>query len=121
METSAGVMAQNCRPIFKLAGMKHFRGQPDHDYWRSPFTFREKAHIWLSLSFVFALIGFVCWRHPARPPFSGKFAWLKSFFYANLGPDGVVLLMSIVAGACLIAGTILWRKGDGRIAKSSEE
>ena len=92
--------------------MKHFRGQPDHDYWRSPFTPREKARVWWGLSVVFGLLGYIYWRRPPNPPFSGKLAWAESLMYANFGPIGVPLLMGIIAAGSFVAGFFLWQKSN---------
>jgi hypothetical protein len=92
--------------------MKHFRGQPDHDYWRSPFTPRETARIWWGFSVVFAVLTYVYWRSPSKPPFSGRFAWAESLVYANFGPIGIPLFMGIIAAVSFVAGFLFWQKSN---------
>jgi hypothetical protein len=90
--------------------MKLFRGQPDHDYWRARITALDKARVWWGLSVGFAYLSFSAWRHPTKPPFTGKLAWLESMMYFNYGSIGVPLLWGIIAAASFIAGVFLWQE-----------
>ena len=88
----------------EIAHMKLWRGQPDHDHWKTSFTAKERAHLSSGLGFCMFTLGFMEWTSPQAPPFTGKWAWLFSWTYSNFGPHGAV-------GLYLALGTLLIRMG----------
>ncbi len=72
--------------------MKLWRGQPDHNYWRVPFTAKERAFALLGLGACFCLLAVSSWMSPPRPPFTGKWAWAHSWAYSRFGESGVAWL-----------------------------
>lgn len=88
--------------------VKHWRGQPDHDHWRKPFTASERAWMWWGFSGFFGLLAVLDWLHPKQPPFSGKWSWLYSWAYSNFGSIGIVRLMLAVSAILFIAGFVCW-------------
>ena len=90
--------------------MKLFRGQPDHDHWRRPFTPTEKANAWAGIGVLFLIMGGMKWVAPDVPPFTGKWSWLRGPLYEALGPRGISVAM-IVGGALFISAAIFtWLK-----------
>jgi hypothetical protein len=85
--------------------MKLFRGQPDHDHWRRPFTPTEKANAWAGVGALLLIMGGTRWLTPDVPPFTGKWSALHSSLYEAFGPRGIPLAM-FLAGALFIAAAI---------------
>ena len=91
--------------------MKLWRGQPEHDHWRKPFTAKEKAFAWCGLSVLLAVLGAFEWLSPSQNPFSGKWAWLFTWAYA-LGPRGPALVYFTLAGSLIVTAVRAWAKND---------
>lgn len=92
--------------------MKLWRGQPDHNHWKRPFTARERAVAWWGLAACFGLLALSDWVSPKQPPFSGKWGWLYSWAYSAFGPYGIVGLEAVVAGLLLAVGVAYWFRRD---------
>lgn len=90
--------------------MKLWRGQPDHNYWRSPFSARESAVAWWGLGLMFLVAGANNWANPGGPPFTGKWSWLYAWAYNALGAKGPAILLIAVAGLLAMAGLLAWRR-----------
>jgi hypothetical protein len=90
--------------------MKLWRGQPDHDHWRRPFSSTEKAVAWAGFGLCFLVLGAVNWLTPQAPPFSGKWSWLHSALYETFGPRGIPAGMFAAGALFLIAALLTWRK-----------
>jgi hypothetical protein len=90
--------------------MKHWRGQPDHNYWTKLFTSKERAVAQWGIG-VFALsLALAEWTSPTRPPFTGKWGWLLSWGYSTMGPNGTVYLYLGTASVLFLFGASSWLK-----------
>jgi hypothetical protein len=97
--------------------MKLFRGQPDHDHWRKPFTVAEKAAAWAGFGLVFLVIGGLHWLAPPVPPFTGKWSWLEGVLYEEFGPPGIPVA-TLAAGALMfIGGLVTWWEAKHKNAR----
>ena len=90
--------------------MKLWRGQPDHNHWRSPFSAKEHAAVWWGLGIVSLAMGASTWTNPGGPPFMGKWSWLYGLAYQSFGPKGPALLYITIAGLLAVAGLMAWRR-----------
>lgn len=90
--------------------MKVFRGQPDHNHWRRPFTPLELANVWAAIGALLLMVGVRKWFTPDVPPFTGKWRWLFGSLYKAFGPRGIPVAM-FLSGVLLIGVAIpLWLK-----------
>lgn len=90
--------------------MKIFRGQPDHDHWRRPFSPTEKAAAWAGLGLCFVILGMSNWLTPPAPPFSGRWSWLYVSLHEAFGPRGVPLAMFAIGALFVVAAVFTWWK-----------
>ena len=90
--------------------MKLWRGEPDHPYWTSPFTPKEKALLWWGLGSCFFLLGTVDWLNPPVPPFSGRWSWVSSWAYYALGTHGLAVLQGGLGLLLVLAGCLQWAR-----------
>ncbi|MDR0775356.1 MAG: hypothetical protein LBE81_01780 [Azonexus sp.] len=95
--------------------MKLFRGQPDHDYWRKPFTPTEKVNVWAGLGALSLLMGGMHWSNPPEPPFTGKWSWVYRPLYEAFGSQGIPAAELLVGALFIVAAAWTWlrekRKG----------
>lgn len=90
--------------------MKLWRGQPDHDHWRAPFTPRELAVAWLGLGACFLILGLYEWFSPATPPFTGKWGRLLAWAHDSLGPNGPAIVFLVPGVLMGLVGAASWRR-----------
>jgi len=90
--------------------MKQWRGEPDHDHWRAPFTGRERAAAFWGLGGVGFALGLVEWINPHAPPFTGRWGWLPSLAYNAIGPKGPAFGWFAIAIVLTLAGALAWTK-----------
>jgi hypothetical protein len=90
--------------------MKLFRGQPDHDYWRRPFTPAEKANAWAGIGVLLLIMGGMKWITPDVPPFTGKWSWLYGPLYDAFGPRGTAVAMFSAGALFIVAAISTWLK-----------
>lgn len=83
--------------------MKLNRGEPGHPHWRTPFTAKEKAKLWLGLGACSIVMGVVEWAIPSNPPFAGRWGWLHAAAHDALGIHGVAILW-LASGMLLAVG-----------------
>ena len=69
--------------------MKTFRGQPDHDHWRKPFSATEKANAWAGFGIVLLAMGMSEWFNPRQPPFTGRWSWVFRSLHDSFGAHGM--------------------------------
>jgi hypothetical protein len=93
--------------------MKLNRGEPDHPYWRTPFTPKEKAVAWLGLGACFLVLGIMDWVNPPSPPFTGRWSWLTSWAYGALGAHGPATLYFLIGALFVIAGGLHFARRGG--------
>jgi hypothetical protein len=91
--------------------MKLNRGEPDHPHWKTPFTPQEKAMASLGIGCCFLLLAMADWFDPSKPPFTGRWGWLKSAAYEAFGLHGAVVLYCVIGAAFVIAGCVKWLQG----------
>lgn len=90
--------------------MKLNRGEPDHAFWKTPFTPKEKAMAWLGLGSCFLVASAVEWWTPSQPPFTGRWSWLTTAAYNAFGLHGQAVLYGIVGALCVIAACVYWTR-----------
>jgi hypothetical protein len=88
--------------------MKLWRGQPDHDNWRLPFSSREKAGMYLGISAMLLVLTLSELYTPSVPPFAGRYSWLHSTFYQLNSDFGIIGFYSLIALIIFIVGTLKW-------------
>lgn len=49
-------------------------------------------------------------QNPTKPPFTGRWAWLHKWAYANFGDLGMVILLVSAAGSLVLLGAAAWLK-----------
>src|SRR5262245_40946735 len=89
-----------------LGDMKLWRGEPDHPYWKTPFSPKEKALVALGLGAGFLLLGAYDWLNPRVPPFSGRWSWVSSWAYYTLGTHGPAALEGGLGLLMVLAGCL---------------
>ena len=90
--------------------MKLWRGQPDHNHWRKPFTNRQLANVWLGFSAFVILLALLEWRNPKLPPFSGRYSWLYSSLYNINNSSGILIFYIAIAVILMFFGISKWLK-----------
>jgi len=88
--------------------MKIWRGQPDHNHWRTEFTARERGVAWLAIGGVFWVLAFLKWSSPEGSPFSGKWGWLIAWAHESLGTKGPAIVLMTVGAVFTLCGAIAW-------------
>lgn len=90
--------------------MKLFRGQPDHDHWRRPFTPTEKANAWAGIGAILLIMGGIKWLAPDVPPFTGRWSWLYLSLYEAFGLRGISVAMFLAGALFIVAAISTWFK-----------
>ena len=90
--------------------MKLWRGQPDN--WTFKPTARELAHAWTGMGGMFVVM--VCYELWFPSAHTGRWDWLHNMAVSAFGPQGSVVLYSIVAAAFLFFGIREYRSSSGR-------
>src|SRR5262245_37873252 len=90
--------------------MKLWRGEPDHPYWTSPFTPKEKALFWWGLGAGFLLLGVYDWLNPRVPPFTGRWSWVVSWAYYAPGTHGPAALQGGLGLLFVVLGCSQWAR-----------
>ena len=90
--------------------MKLWRGQPDHDHWKTRFTSGEKAVGWLGVGTMCMLLAFSDWQNPPQPPFTGKWRWLYSWIHSVFGPHGRAGLYLVVGLLLFVVAVVYWQQ-----------
>ncbi len=88
--------------------MKLWRGQPDHNHWKTPFTPKERALAQLGIGACFCLLALSDWISPKQPPFTGKWGWLYSWAHSNFGEFGAVWLELGIAMLLFALAGLSW-------------
>jgi len=88
--------------------MKLFRGQPDHDHWRRPFTPTEKANAWAGIGAILLIMGVMKWLDPDVPPFTGRWSWLYRSLYEAFGPRGIPVAAFLAGASFIVAAISTW-------------
>lgn len=63
---------------------------------RRPFSARERGWTGVGLGLCVGLLAWQEYLQPSARPFAGKWAWLKDFMYAQLGPHGVAVGFGLI-------------------------
>jgi len=91
--------------------MKLWRGQPDGWAWKP--TGRDIARAWIGLGVIFLLLALHTLWFPSASSRTGRWRWLIDVFLAAFGPQGQVVLYSIIAAAFLFFGIRKYRATSG--------
>lgn len=68
-------------------------------------------HFYLGFGGVSALLAFLEWERPSRPPFTGRWSWLHQALFETLGTRGLFAWWALLAGVLLVYGIFLSRRG----------
>jgi hypothetical protein len=95
--------------------MKLWRGQPDHDHWRTPFTPQEKAYAWWGLSAVALVSAVIKVFYPDAVPSTYKIIGMfERLAFDQFGSAGITGLWFVLAGVMFVAGVLQWQKGRSK-------
>jgi hypothetical protein len=99
--------------------MKHWRGEPDHSYWkRMPLSPRSQASLGLGFAAAAALWGVVHLVSPPHPPYTGKWGWFNSLVAGTIGWPGFAGLMFVISIALVLRTVYTWRASVRGVERS---
>lgn len=92
--------------------MKLWRGQDENSHLKPSFTPRDRAVALLAFGGLSLLMAWLKWHQPKAPPFTGRWAWVESWAWQALGPQGLTYLYLLLGAGMVIAGALTYRKND---------
>jgi hypothetical protein len=69
-----------------------------------------KWQVYLGLGGVTAMLAFLEWEQPSKPPFTGRWSWLYQALFEALGTRGLFMWWALIASVCLGYGFLLLRR-----------
>jgi len=65
-------------------------------------------HFWFCFGGISLLLAYGEWSVPSKPPFTGRWGWLKEVAYQSLGSAGILYLYLLFACLAFVYGFSLW-------------
>ncbi len=66
--------------------------------------------VYLGLGGAVAILAFMEWAQPSKPPFTGRWSWLHQALFDVLGVRGLFVWWALMAVVCVAYGFFLLRR-----------